>query len=185
MTNSLCKLVNTEGTGYLSCAKKHHNLVTNIVGVKGTDGSRKRPRGTSGGWRTNWHGCVPTRTSSTSWRSAKRRSQAQITSSGTGESNNINDCDKIQVDEPSNNQVTNVVKPMHNVATILENMEVDKVRNAVLSSQRVMVPRAPTQVNGWITLSKPAGWPTFSKPADSVFKTNVTTNKCLHWASEI
>ena len=88
----------------------------------------------------------------------------------TGESNNIN--------ESSNNHVTNVVMPMCNVDTIQENMGEVKVRNSVLSSQRVKVPRVPTQVNGWTTLSKPAGWPTLSKPADSMFKMNVTTNAC-------
>jgi hypothetical protein len=104
--------------------KKQHILGFNIVGVKGTDGSRKRPRGAAGGWRTGWHGCVPTRTSVTPCRRARRRH--------TGESRVYNDNVNIQVDEPSNNQVTEVVMLVEEVDTIQENMEVDIVTSAVV-----------------------------------------------------
>ena len=49
-----------------------------------------------------------------------------------GESIVINDNDKIQVDEPSNNQVTKVVRLVDVVDTIQENMEVDMVTSAVV-----------------------------------------------------
>ena len=118
------RLIYTEGTAqHIDCVKKQHILGFNIVGVKGTDGSRKRPRGATGGWRTGWHGFVPTRTSSIPWRRARRRQ---------GEGSVYNDNVKIQVDEPSNNQVTEVVMLVDEVDTIQENMEVEIETSSVV-----------------------------------------------------
>ena len=80
LVSSLCKY--TEKTGLKCCEEMQLNLISNLVGVKGTAGGRKRPRGCSGGWRTGWHGCLPTRKC---WKRAGRFSQIQDVSSCGGQ----------------------------------------------------------------------------------------------------
>ena len=110
-----------------------HNLLrTNIVGIKGAGGCRKRrSAGYSGGW-SRWRGPPPGRLSRLPWCSGKRRLFGQVGTSSisTFSRSNRDTQDTFLVDKSRNLDVASLEERLKNkVAMVLEGSMVNKQKN--------------------------------------------------------